>query len=101
MSGCMYPITKDNTHIVRVNALQYLSIIGSEKARILVNENEVFAIGDKVLIIETSIESQKPTGNTLTRFVLYTEQRVPLHSDDDYLAIHLVPMRSMINQCAK
>lgn len=101
MSGCHYPIQYGTKHSVKVNALQYLGIIGSEKARILVNSNEFFSPGDEIKITEVSVNEGKPTGNTITRYVLYIESRIPLYLDDDAIAIHLVPTRSMIETLKK
>ena len=101
MSGCHHPISFEKGHVINVNTLQYHSIIGSEKARILVNSCENFTQGDPVTIREVSVNEGKPTGKFIQRFVLYVESRVPLYSDDDYLAIHLVPARCMIEALQK
>ena len=101
MSGCMHPIQFKRPITIKVNALQYCSILGAEKARILVNSNEVFKPGDEITIIEVTVNEGRPTGNSITRFVQYVESRVPLYLDDDAIAIHLVPIKSMVNPTQK
>lgn len=101
MSGCMHPIHFEHQHIVNVNALQYAGIVGSEKARILVNTNAVFSPGDSVIIVEHTVTDSRPTGNTLHRYVQYVESRIPLYLDDDAIALHLVPTKSMIDSLQK
>lgn len=101
MSGCMHPINYDNGHKLCVTPLEFNSILGSEKARILTNQSESFNQGDVVLITEVTVNERIPTGRSLTRYVLYTEARVPLYCDDDYVALHLVAARYMIDVLSK
>lgn len=91
MSGCLHPISFQKDHFIEINALQYLGILGSPKARILVNSNEDYSPGDKVTLIEVSVNECRPTGMQLIRYVHYVESRVPLYGDDDCLAICLIP----------
>ena len=97
MSGCNHPINYDNSLKVTVSALQFNCVIGNEKARILVNDHAIFNAGDPIEVVEISVNNGKPTGRSVTRFVLYVESRVPLYSDDDYIVLHLVPARYMID----
>lgn len=101
MPGTMHPIQYAQQHTIKVNALQYFGMIGSEKTRILVNSNEVFNQGDEIAIIEVTVNEGRPTGNSITRFVQYVESRVPLYSDDDAIAIHVVPIKSMVSTIEK
>ena len=97
MSGCNHPINFGGQNRINVTPLEFNSVLGSEKARLLVNEIRCFNQGDPVELIEVTVNERIPTGRSLSRFVLYVEGRVPLYSDDDYIVLHLVPARYMID----
>ena len=101
MSGCNHPIAYQNGVRIAVDPLQYRSVIGAEKARCLVDATLNLNPGDCVTLVEVTPDSRIPTGRTITRYVQYVEQRVPLMLDDDYLAVHLVPIRSMVESLQK
>lgn len=97
----MHPINYGGQNRINVTPLEFNSVIASEKARLLVNEVRCFNQGDPVELIEVSVNERIPTGKSLTRYVLYVEGRVPMYSDDDYIVLHLVPARCMIEALQK
>lgn len=101
MPGTMHPINYGGQNRIHVTPLEFNSVIGSEKARLLVNEIRCFNPGDPVELIEVTVNERIPTGRSIVRFVQYTEGRVPLYSDDDYIVLHLVPARSFIESLQK
>lgn len=101
MPGATYPITYGNRNRVFATPLEFNSVIGSEKARLLVDCSQSFSPGDPVEIIEVSVNSRIPTGRQVTRYVQYVESRIPMYGDDDYCALHLVPARCMLDSLRK
>ena len=97
----MHPIHFGSQNRINVTPLEFNSVIASEKARILINEVRCFQIGEPVDLIEVTVNERRPTGRSLIRYISYIEGRVPMYSDDDYLALHLVPIRSMIASLKK
>jgi hypothetical protein len=96
MSGCHHPVTRERTHFIRVDAIKFKGIVGSSVARLLVPYNNVFSPSDMVVVTEVSVGTDIPTGNSITRFIAYVEDRLPFLVDEDAIAIRLVPTRSMI-----
>ncbi len=97
----MHPIHFGSQNRINVTPLEFNSVIASEKARLLVNEVRCFKPGDPVDLIEVTANERIPTGRSIIRYVLYVEGRVPMYSDDDYIVLHLVPIRSMIESLQK
>lgn len=96
MSGAHHPINYEKSNRIFVTPLEFNSIIGTEKARLLIDCSKSFKQGDKIELVEVSVNLRIPTGRTIDRYVLYVESRIPLYLDDDYCAVHLVPARCMI-----
>lgn len=101
MPGTMHPISYDSPNRIFVNPLEFNSVLASEKARLLCDSYRSFNKGDQVVIVEVSVNTKIPTGRYLFRYVQYMESRVPLYSDDDYVALHLVPARCMLEALQK
>jgi len=101
MPGTHHPINYESRNRIFVTPLEFNSVIGSEKARLLVDCSQSFQPGDPITLIEVSVNLRIPTGREIIRYVLYVESRIPLYLDDDYCALHLVPARCMIEALQK
>lgn len=86
---------------ITVTPLEFNSVIATEKARLLIDCSKSFKTGDCIELVEVSVNLKIPTGRSIFRYVQYVESRIPLYLDDDYIAVHLVPARCMIEALQK
>lgn len=96
MSGCHHPTVSGNSARIRVTPIEFKYIESKQKAIVTSKEHFDLKIGDQVELYECSIREERPTGRTLIRYVSATVLEAGFLDDDNFIFIHLVPLKSMI-----